>query len=157
MIQPLLSGISQTHSAKSCYVTAQTHTKHTTTYSRSTGYEICNSLIYCAGQWRGLGLATPLITANSVSFFLTRSAFIQSQNVFPGTSNRRRNFFNRLTALIYIYVYVCVCVYIYIYIYIHTHTHTHIYSTIKYNIYVTWHGTIIDSNNKCFLSTKSAY
>ncbi len=39
---------------------------------------------------RGLGLTTPLITANSVSFFLTRSAFIQSQNVFTSTSNRRR-------------------------------------------------------------------
>ncbi len=38
----------------------------------------------------GRGLATPLITANSVSFFLTRSAFIQSQNVFTSTSNRRR-------------------------------------------------------------------
>lgn len=47
MIQPLLSGISQTHSAKSCYVTAQTHTKHTdtTTYTRSTDYEICKSLM----------------------------------------------------------------------------------------------------------------
>ncbi len=40
-------------------------------------------------QGRGLESATPLITANSVSFFLTRSAFIQSQNVFTSTSNRR--------------------------------------------------------------------
>ncbi len=40
-------------------------------------------------QGRGLGLATPLITANSVSFFLTKSAFIQLQNVFTSTLNRR--------------------------------------------------------------------
>ncbi len=38
-----------------------------------------------------LGLATPLTTAVSVIFFLlTRSAFIQSQNVFTKTSNGRR-------------------------------------------------------------------
>ncbi len=36
-------------------------------------------------QGRGLESATPLITANSVSLFLTRSAFIQSQNVFTST------------------------------------------------------------------------
>ncbi len=41
-------------------------------------------------QGRSLGLATPLITAVSVCFFLTRSAFIQSQNVFTITSIRRR-------------------------------------------------------------------
>ncbi len=41
-------------------------------------------------QGQSLVLATPLITANSVSFFLTRSAFFQSQNVFTSTSNWRR-------------------------------------------------------------------
>ncbi len=36
-----------------------------------------------------LGLATPIVTATSVSFFLTRAAFIQLQNIFTTTSNGR--------------------------------------------------------------------
>ncbi len=38
----------------------------------------------------GLGLATSLITDLSVCFFLTRRAFIQSQNMFTSTFNWRR-------------------------------------------------------------------
>ncbi len=44
--------------------------------------------IYAVNAGMGLGLATPLITAVSVTFLLTRSAFIQSQNVFVTTDTR---------------------------------------------------------------------